>query len=231
MRKLQPGQIATVEGEALIEGGTNREATVSHISHSWRETREGSGAFGVMFRPGKLVWGHTTWSLQPMQYFAVPTPIALYSNAALLIILRDYRPLISFGGPTEQQGRLRYIDGCTDTLLIGPPVVGDPCLNLLHFPPHVEQTMHVHPSLRCGMTLAGHGVAEHPEGTEELRPGDVWFLPTGGKHRFCTKNSELLVTAWHPDSDTGPAHDDHPMLNRTMVNGVSAKDLPTIRTR
>jgi hypothetical protein len=26
----------------------------------------------------------------------------------------------------------------------------------------------------------------------------------------------LLVMAWHPDSDSGPSHDDHPMLNRTL---------------
>ena len=39
------------------------------------------------------------------------------------------------------------------------------------------------------------------------------------------------VVAYHPDSDTGPTHDDHPMLNRTIVEGVSARDIDKIRTK
>ena len=45
------------------------------------------------------------------------------------------------GGPIEAMGRLRYIDGCTDSLLIPPWRRGEACLNHLHIPPGVEQTM------------------------------------------------------------------------------------------
>jgi hypothetical protein len=49
-------------------------------------------------------------------------------------------PPFALGGPCEAFGRLRYIDGCSDSLLVGPAVRGDPCLNHLHFPPGVSQT-------------------------------------------------------------------------------------------
>lgn len=38
------------------------------------------------------------------------------------------------------------------------------------------------------------------------------------------------VIAYHPDSDTGPTYDDQPMINRTIVDGVSAADIDEIRT-
>jgi hypothetical protein len=38
------------------------------------------------------------------------------------------------------------------------------------------------------------------------------------------------VIAWHPDSDFGPEDDDHPMVNRTIVDGVSAAKIADIRT-
>ena len=30
----------------------------------------------------------------------------------------------------------------------------------------------------------------------------------------------MCVIAYHPDSDFGPTDDDHPMVNRTIVDGV-----------
>ena len=46
-----------------------------------------------------------------------------------------------------------------DTLLLAPPKLTDPCLNLLHFPPGITQTAHSHPSLRSwGCQLAEFGL-------------------------------------------------------------------------
>ena len=42
---------------------------------------------------------------------------------------------------------------------------------------------------------------------------------------------EMDVVAFHPDSDTGPQPDDHPMVNRTIVDGVSATNIAAIRTK
>jgi len=63
-----------------------------------------------------------------------------------------------FGGPLEATGRLRYVDGCSDTLLVCPPRLGEPCLNHLHIPPHTQQSEHFHPSLRIGVIARGAGV-------------------------------------------------------------------------
>ena len=59
-----------------------------------------------------------------------------------------YRAFFTIGGEIEDKGRLRYIDGCTDSLLIPPVKKGDPCLNHLHFPKNITQTPHTHPSHR-----------------------------------------------------------------------------------
>jgi hypothetical protein len=41
----------------------------------------------------------------------------------------------------------------------------------------------------------------------------------------------MLVVAYHPESDYGPTHEAHPMINRTMVGGVPASQIELIRTR
>jgi len=41
----------------------------------------------------------------------------------------------------------------------------------------------------------------------------------------------MRVIAYHPDSNFGATDIDHPMINRTMVNGVSASELDAIRTQ
>ena len=39
------------------------------------------------------------------------------------------------------------------------------------------------------------------------------------------------LTVFHPDTDYGPTHENHPMLNRTIVEGVSAREIDKIRTK
>jgi len=57
-----------------------------------------------------------------------------------------------------------------------------------------------------------------------------WRIPAGCLHSFFTTDSSLDVIAWHPDSDFGPTHDDHPMVNLTLVDGISASLLPALQT-
>ena len=57
-----------------------------------------------------------------------------------------------------------------------------------------------------------------------------WHIPAGCLHSFFTTDSSLDVIAWHPDSDFGPTHDDHPMVNLTLVDGISASLLPALQT-
>jgi hypothetical protein len=165
----------------------------------------------------------------------------------LLIIERvGFHGVFNLGGPIEEKGRLKYIDGCTDSLLVPPVKLGDPCLNHLHFPQLIDQTMHTHPSMRVGLVTNGHGLCITPFGNIPLFPGQIFIIheETGeealgldeekypvGSHCFRTLDSTMDVIAYHPDSDFGPRDEDHPMINRTIVDGVSAKHLEDIRTK
>ena len=164
-------------------------------------------------------------------YFSIPGDFQFTGEGKALVVTRlKFEGLFQIGGPIERTGRLRYIDGCSDTLLISPVVKGDACLNLLHIPPHTNQTQHTHPSVRAGVIFSGTGTCETPSGSHALNAGTLFSIPAGGQHSFHTGESDLLVIAYHPDSDFGPEHDDHPMVNRTMVNGVSASKIAEIRT-
>lgn len=148
--------------------------------------------------------------------------IKLSSNSRLLLITTsNLNVLNTLGGPVEEQGRLKYIDGCTDTLLLSPARIGEPCLNLLHFPPAIAQTHHHHPSFRFGVVYSGRGRCITNDGVTELLPGDVFFLPAMLGHHFETFDSVLNVIAFHPDTDWGPTDEVHPMINRTIINNSS----------
>lgn len=149
---------------------------------------------------------------------------------ALLVSRRGYLGVFTIGGPIERTGRLRYIDGCSDSVLIAPPLMGDPCLNFLSVPPGIDQTAHTHPSIRVGIVMNGRGVCRSPGGEQPLRPKDIFVLPRDMEHSFHTLDDWLRIVVYHPDSDCGPSDDQHPMVTRTLVGGVSAALLPQIRT-
>jgi quercetin dioxygenase-like cupin family protein len=123
----------------------------------------------------------------------------------------------------ENKGRLTYIDGCSDSLLIYPPRQGDGSLSLLYFPCGIEQSWHTHPSIRLGYVLSGTGTAywvddKGKEHTEALTAGTAFLLPEHMRHRFCTDSSELRILAYHPDGDWGPTDHNHSMINRTYLD-------------
>lgn len=161
--------------------------------------------------------GAGRFALRQGMFFALPEGGSVQGGSGLVIALSGYRGLRQIGGPLEAIGRLRYIDGCSDTLLISPPRWGEPCLNHLHIPPHTDQTPHTHPSVRIGVIMGGTGECRTLEGVYPLRPGMGWYIPTGCLHSFFTRDEALDVVAWHPDSDFGPRDDDHPMINRTVI--------------
>jgi len=172
-----------------------------------------------------LSWQHGSFNLIAGMYFSVPGKATIVGDGNGFAAKRnDYMGFFQIGGPTEAQGRLRYIDGCSDSLLISPVTMGDPCLNLLHLPPRTTQTEHVHPSCRLGMIVGGEGVCRTPQSDTQLAVGDVFSIPPNALHSFHTTSNTLQVIAWHPDSDFGPTNADHPMINRTIINGVSAAE-------
>jgi quercetin dioxygenase-like cupin family protein len=166
-------------------------------------------------------------------YFSVPGPavIAAENGKGFTCTRLGYWGMFALGGPIECEGRLRYIDGATDSLLLAPVLKGDPCLNMLHLPAGINQTAHTHPTDRIGLIVSGLGTCRTLDASFDLLPGNVFVLAAGTIHSFHTNDSDLRLVVYHPDSDFGPSHDDHPMLNRTLVSGVSAALLDDLRTR
>jgi hypothetical protein len=174
--------------------------------------------FGFVFAGSAILrCSSGVFSVSRGMYFAVPGRLRIAEGSGIVVSQRGYLGLFHLGGPVENQGRLRYIDGCTDSLLIPPVVHGDPCLNLLHLPPYTRQTTHTHPSLRVGLIIRGEGYCLTPAGRVALAPGMAFVIEADSLHSFHTNESPLLVLAYHPDSDCGPTHANHPMVNRTII--------------
>jgi quercetin dioxygenase-like cupin family protein len=138
-------------------------------------------------------------------------------GAGLVVSHADFVGLFQVGGPIEERGRLRYIDGCTDSVLVAPPLRGEPCLNHLHIPAGTRQTRHTHPSVRVGVIARGTGRCLTPTREYELYPGLGFCIAENTLHAFVTTRDSLDVVVYHPETDTGPTHQDHPMVNRTIV--------------
>ena len=163
---------------------------------------------------------HCEWGRFPLRegmYFVLPGPGHVEGSVhGLGLGARFHRGLFQVGGPIEETGRLRYVDGCTDTLLVGPPRRGDPCLNHLHVPAETCQRAHTHPSYRVGVIVAGEGTCVEPARATPLTPGLAFCIPADVRHAFHTSTHALDVFAFHPDTDFGPTDEDHPMINRTI---------------
>jgi hypothetical protein len=174
--------------------------------------------------------------IPPGFYFSLPGEVRVSGHGHGIVVSAAHHTGFLTIGFLEWMGRLRYIDGCTDSLLVPPIKYGDPCLNLLFFPPNTDQTMHTHPSDRIGMILSGQGECltedEHGKSAEPiaLASGMLFIIHAGGRHKFRTQKHGMRVLAYHPDSDFGPTDLDHPMINRTMIDGISANQITEIQT-
>jgi quercetin dioxygenase-like cupin family protein len=160
---------------------------------------------------------------QPGEYFCVtnrsnePQRINVLGSTAIFTRL-GFLGQDLVGGPIESTGRLTYIDGCSDTLLVYPPRAGDPSLSLLHFPAGIDQSFHSHPSIRFGLVIAGSGLSSLPTAENTLDAGTVFCLEEHEIHRFRTLNTSMTIVTYHPDGDWGPTDHNHTMLNRTYVH-------------
>ncbi|HLD12520.1 MAG TPA: cupin domain-containing protein [Candidatus Nanoarchaeia archaeon] len=167
-------------------------------------------------------------------FFSVQGSAKIISNGLGIVnSSKNFEGFNIFGGPIEEKGKLKYIDGCTDTLLVPPVRKGDPCLNYLHFPLKVVQTPHTHPSVRTGMIYKGEGECILPEENKiiPLIHGNAFVIKTNTVHSFNTTHLAMDVIAYHPDSDVGMTDVDHPMINRTIINGISASKINDKQTR
>ncbi len=197
----------------------NRQATIADKGTCFGFVA--SGSVGLQDR-------RINWWLDAGQWFSMPHGLLLNLTANSRVVVSQslgYQGIYAMGGPIEAQGRLRYIDGCSDTLLCAPPLLGDPCLNHLHFPAGIKQTVHTHPSTRAGIIAKGQGVCLAERQEIALSAGCLFYIAKNTEHCFVTETSTMDVIAYHPDSDWGPTHQDHPMVNRTWVEGQKIDNL------
>ncbi|PHM56916.1 hypothetical protein Xekk_01482 [Xenorhabdus sp. KK7.4] len=193
---------------------------------------ENSTAYGFVHQGDLTVSiDGTSQRLREGMYFSIPGPAELSPFVGLICIRNGFKGFLSFGGPVERLGRLKYIDGCSDSLLISPPLKGDPCLNYLYVPPRLNQTAHTHPSVRIGIVIEGAGYCLTEKSKTDLIAGGIFLLPTDEIHSFHTDDTPLRIVVYHPDSDFGPTHEAHPMINRTWVDGISLAGENRYRTR
>lgn len=164
-------------------------------------------------------------------FFSVPGPAKVTSFYGMLALRHNYSGFSMSGGPLEKLGRLKYIDGCSDTLLLAPMLKGDPCLNFLYVPPNINQTAHTHPSVRIGMVVSGEGYCRADGKNNTLNPNCIFVLEPDEIHSFHTVDKHLRIIVFHPDSDFGPTNDSHPMLNRSYVEGMSLQGDNKYRTK
>ena len=207
---LQHGGLLYEAGDVSVHALSDPSFTLIHEAAYWVLVTEGRV---------NVTLGAERFVLLSEHYLATPGSGSLQGGRGLVIVQRGYRNIRQLGGPLEASGRLRYVDGCSDTLLVCPPRLGEPCLNHLHIPPHTDQSEHAHPSLRIGVIARGDGVCRTASGDVPLTDGLGWLIPAGLRHSFSTRERPLDVFAWHPDSDFGPTDEDHPMINRTLLRG------------
>lgn len=206
---MYPTRMTAIEKQYELGGHSN---TYGYCTH---------GSFDVYAE-------NKTWNIQAGDFFSLKDHLVFMptgddKNLIFAIERLGYRG-IDMVGTSENRGRLSYIDGCTDSLLVCPPRLGDPCLNYLHFPVGIDQTQHLHPSIRMGIVIGGKGEAfQKPDGKREgwekdLIKGMMFCLEEGEVHSFRTAENYMDIIAYHPDSDFGPSDTNHPMLNRTYIN-------------
>lgn len=179
--------------------------------------------YGYSFGDSLLEVDNKIFHLEKNQYFGLGVKNSAFVKASskLFIVCRLGFITPNVLGWVEEKGRLTYIDGCSDTILVYPSRLGDPSLNLLYFPTGIDQSFHTHPSIRVGCVIDGFGISEMGDKNKEissnLNYGDLFYLDQQQRHRFKTVESSMTVIAFHPDGDWGPTDHNHAMINRTYL--------------
>jgi mannose-6-phosphate isomerase-like protein (cupin superfamily) len=195
---------------------------------------DGDASHYIIVYSGQLVVCHAgdVRTLRAGYYGVFPGRIELLTGdgAALVVSALGYKAMPMSGGPIEETGRLRYIDNCKNTVLLPPPVKGEPCLNFLDLCPGVTQTPHTHPSIRIGIILRGNGACGTDGPTLPLSTGTLFIIPPETLHSFQSQDEPLKIVIYHPDSVDGPTHTSNTMLNNTFVGGKTAQEMLQIHT-
>jgi len=182
----------------------------------------GAGSRGTVFF--FVSYGHMTVDGYPVytgMYGTAPAQdfkcISREGCLAMIVVVKHYKGIFQLSGSVETKGRLRYIDGCSSTMLVSPFKDGDPSLHYLHFPKFTKQTLHTHPSIRIGTVYDGFGVCRTKQGNIELNPDSMFLIHANELHGFETHENEMKVVTFHPETTLGLTDETHPMLNKTVI--------------
>lgn len=190
-----------------------------------------SGTYFVYIGKGHAVLNGSVYMRQGTYGCFVDGDLKVTSNSEVMVVRhKKFTGIMQYGGPIEYKGRLKYIDGCSDTCLIQPIRKGDPCLNFLHFPEAIEQTPHTHPEVRVGYVARGRGRCVTPWGQFPLAEGLQFIIHPAtkekiigegekkylaGTHCFHTAESIMDIVSFHPSTSVGPTDEAHPMITQT----------------
>jgi hypothetical protein len=212
-------------GDSLDAGSSPNASQLEILTQFNKKTDPGTTSYGyVLSGRADVKANGFCFDGSAGTFFSVPGEFELNATGLVVVISRiGYKGLLS-AGRLESTGRLSYLNGCSSTVLISPPKLGDPVLNHLHIPHGVDQLEHTHPSIRLGIVVRGSGMARGRDlklndWHEPLFKGCVFLLNTGELHAFSTMADErgMDLVTYHPDSEWGPSDDDHPMLASTLL--------------
>jgi hypothetical protein len=130
-----------------------------------------------------------------------------YTGKLVLFIRVGFKGQNLIGGPVEESGRLSYIDGSSDTILVYPPRIGDPIFSVVYFPKNTEQTFQMHSSVRMGAIISGGGYIcfdEAEENNVSLTLGDMICFEQNERHRIKTTGNILQMIVYNPQGNWGP---------------------------
>ncbi len=203
--------------EKLLVNDRRFPSTITAIRKSVKLKTGGTFVGYVVEGKTILKMNGLTLALRAGCYFSAPKSLEIKLNKGLIVVIErpDFNGILA-SGMCEKEGRLKYIDGASDSILLSPPKVGDPILNFLHFPKKVNQTPHTHPSYRLTIVAGGEGIGKGKKWKIPLKKGTIVIIDKNEWHGFITKNKTMDVITYHPDSDWGPTDENHPMLNKTI---------------
>jgi hypothetical protein len=197
----------------------------SHDIQYWPTFALHSAVYGYSFGETNIELPNKIINIQPEQYFSFyvgnKAPKIEVLDETFFVIRLGYK-CRNIVGDMEDTGRLTYLDGCSTTNLISPDRRGDPGLYHLHFPSHINQTFHRHPTIRLGVIINGEGTNEYMDSSGQMKimklsPGTIFCLDEQQEHRFITENRSLDICIYHPDSEVGPTDEAHNMLLRSYL--------------
>ena len=177
-------------------------------------------AYGYAYDDSVVTVNNDHYIIRKKEFFSIPVReenVTFSTTGRLFVVARLGFIGQHVIGKTESVGRLSYIDGCSDSMLVYPPRFGDPSLNFLHFPEDINQSFHTHPSVRIGCVIEGDGYSNLKNKEINLTEGCLFCLEEQELHRFRTENSNMNIIAYHPDGEWGPTDENHTMLNRTYI--------------